>query len=112
VEEGCGLLCIDADCEFWSGVDLVEDWPPGAKERWFDPAHVLAVFSQHYRAIELRSLWDAAQPSAHTQGDVHGEVMLQTGTMETIASNPTSAHASTHRPNTRNLLNHPNNCHG
>lgn len=49
---------------------------PGAKERSFDPVRVLAVFNQHYRAIELRSLWVAAQPSVHTGVDVHGEVML------------------------------------
>lgn len=91
---------------------LIEDWPPGAKESWFDPARVLAVFNQHYRDIELRFLWDAAQPSVHAQGDVRGEVMLQAGAVETIPCNSTSAHTSTHGPNTRNLLSHPNNRHG
>lgn len=42
VEEGCGLLCADADCEFGGrGMDFDEDWLPGAKERWFGPARVL-----------------------------------------------------------------------
>lgn len=106
---GYGLLCADADCEF---VDFDEDWPPGTKERWFDPAHVLAVFNQHYKEMGPRSLWDAAQPSIHAPGDVHGEVMLQAGTVETIPCNSTSAHTSTHRPDTRNLLSHPDNRHG
>lgn len=112
MEEGRGLLCADADCEFGGGMDFDEDWLPGAKEKWFDPAHMLAVFNQHYREIELRCLWDAAQPSVHAWGDVHGAVMLQAGTVETTLCSLTSTHTSTHGPDTRNLLSHPNNCHG
>lgn len=86
----------------------MKNWLTGAEERWFDPAHVPAVFNQHYREIEPRSPWDAAQPGFHTQGDVHGELTWQAGAVETMPCNPTSAHTSTHKPGTRNLPSHPN----